>query len=59
MLKDKITKSVASPSAEELIVQASDARAKLRSGHGAPGNVASEVQLPIEELGGFEVESKT
>jgi hypothetical protein len=42
-----------------LIVQASDARAKLRSGHGAPGNVASEVQLPIEELGGFEVESKT
>ncbi|CAN7636718.1 hypothetical protein [Rhizobium sp. LjRoot258] len=76
MLKDKITKPasfgrtrngsanenrpIASPSAEELIVQASDARAMLRSGHGDTlGNFAAEVQLPTEEFGGFEVESKT
>ena len=76
MLKDKITKPasfgrrrngsanesrpIANPSAEELIVQASDARATLCSRHGdTPGNVVAEVQLPTEELGGFEVESKT
>ena len=74
MLKDKITKPasfsrrrnassnenlpIASPSAEELIVQAADARATLRSGHGVLGNVAAGGQLPTEELGGFEVESK-
>ncbi|WP_208247332.1 hypothetical protein WGT02_25685 (plasmid) [Rhizobium sp. T1470] len=65
MLKDKITKPasfgrnrsanenrpIASPSAEELIVQASDARATLRSGHGdIPEDVAAEGKLPTEEL---------
>ncbi|WP_156392923.1 hypothetical protein [Rhizobium sp. Root1220] len=41
-----------------MIAQAADARATLRSGHGALGNVAAKVQLPTEELGGFEVGSK-
>ena len=76
MLNDKITKPasfdrrrngsanenrpMASPSAEELIVQASDARAALCSGRGdtPPESVATEVQVPSEELGAFEVESK-